>query len=114
MPKKLDKYELKRQIAIDFDFTDIDGTAEEIYKRLKEAEKKVLDAGIFSRVEFDTEYGYYDGREIIAYGSRIETDAEYERRLKDNKASHERKVRTKKLAEKVELALYQKLKKKFE
>jgi len=113
MPKKLDKYELKRQIAIDFDFTDIDGTAEEIYKRLKEAEKKVLDAGIFSRVEFDTEYGY-DEREIIAYGSRIETDAEYERRLKDNKASRERKVIAKKRAEKVELALYQRLKKKFE
>jgi hypothetical protein len=92
-----------------FDFT---GKIEDLMKRLADIKSEHPDHKDF---EIESEWGGNDGPDIfnlIAY--RLETDKEFEKRIKAKKAQREKKASEKAKAEAEERELYEDLKKKFE
>ena len=66
----------------------------------------------------ETEYGYYDGdrdsQHFVVYTSRLETDEEYEKRMRLNKKVRASKKKEKEEQEKAEYNRYLELKEKYD
>lgn len=88
--------------------TDFTGTIDEICARLKDKEVLFKEKG-FENISIEIQYDY-SGDYFEFWGDRIETDKEYEARLKREQKAIERQE--KKLAKEKEK--YEKLKAKFE
>jgi len=105
------KQEVVKRIQSHVDLLDLEGSAEEIFKVLKDAEKEIIDKG-FHSVRFNVENDY-DSSYLGVEAVRMETDAEYARRLIRERDARAKKKKMKARKEETELQLYGCLKKKF-
>lgn len=106
MTKKLVKIRLE-------DIKDIfEGNIDEIVERLIKVKNSYESQG-FTNLQAIVEhsYDYYD---IDLYGERLETDAEYQKRLKIEARERDAKAYAKRKKEEKERREYERLKKKFE
>ena len=89
------------------EFIDLEGSINDVIKRLKEEEEYYIQKG-YEDIQLEKEYlAYEDGSQLVLTGEREETDIEYERRLQAEKIKKER-------IEKREKEEFERLKKKFE
>lgn len=113
---KNERQEISQYLNYYVDFGDFEGTIPEIIARLTAKQELAIEDG-YSRIEITIDGGY-EGKEIYVKGIRLETDEEFEYRIKDNKIRRERdKARKKKAAEEKEInerLMYENLKAKFD
>lgn len=95
-----------------FSVYDFDGKVDDVIQMLANSRDKCVEDGYFdARISVDS---YYESVDMYLYADRLETDAEYEKRLQAlDKEKKRIKVQRKKAAED-ERALYEKLKAKYE
>jgi hypothetical protein len=90
---------------------ELEGTAEQIYEMLKGVERDYFKKGFLS-VRFEIDFGYDDANlEVVA--TRMETDAEYERRIQKEADARKKKREAKRQKEESERKLYDRLHKKY-
>jgi hypothetical protein len=89
------------------EFIELEGSIEDVIKRLKEEEEYYLQRG-YRNIQLEKEYlAYEEGSQLVLMGKREETDQEYKRRLQAEKIKKEK-------IEKREKEEFERLKKKFE
>jgi hypothetical protein len=100
---------IKEVIESDLDFS---GSIDDLMKRFEEIKSQYPDHKDFEILREWKGWDEGDGHNL--YASRLETDKEFEKRIKAKKAEREKKASEKAKAEADERELYEDLKKKFE
>lgn len=100
--------EVVKEVRLDIDIWDLEGSAVEISKIFQDEEDRILNSG-FESVWFSVRNNY-DSAELFAQASRPENESERNRRLKKTRDAK----KTKKAKLEAEKELYFRLKKKFE
>jgi uncharacterized protein YpiB (UPF0302 family) len=105
------RQEVVKRVLNPIELSDLEGSAEEIFKLLKDVEKEITDKG-FHSIRFSVDNDY-DSSYLEIEATRMETDAEYARRLIRERDARAKKKKMKARKEETELQLYGCLKKKF-